>query len=249
MKIYPAIDLYEGRAVRLYRGDYAQMTVYSDNPVGVARNFAAAGAEDIHMVDLAGARDGTTPNFDIVTAVVRETGLRVEIGGGIRTEEVIRRYLDAGVFRVILGTAAITDGAFFREMSWKYPGRIAAGVDVRDGLIAIRGWTETSAVTCFDFCAGLGEIGVGTVICTDISRDGAMSGTNRALYRELAARFPGLDIIASGGVSSLDDIRALRDLGLHGAILGKAYYTGAVDLAAALAAARGEEDAGEEGAP
>ena len=233
MYILPAIDLYGGKAVRLYKGDYAKMTVYSDDPVSVARDFEAAGAKYIHMVDLAGAKDGTTPSFDTVAAVAQNTHLKVEIGGGIRTEDTIRKYLAAGVERVILGTAAITDWDFFCAMAQKYPGRIAAGVDVRDGFVAIKGWLETSAVTCFDFCEKLADTGVRTLICTDISKDGAMSGTNRALYKELSERFD-LDIIASGGVSSLDDIRALRDMGLFGAIVGKAYYVGAIDLREAI---------------
>ena len=234
MEIFPAIDLYGGRAVRLYRGDYEKMTVYSDDPLAVAKDFQAAGARFVHMVDLAGARDGGTPNFDVVASVARETSLKVEIGGGVRDEDVIRRYLDAGVERVILGTAAITDGEFFRAMAKQYPGRIAAGVDVRDGFIAIKGWTETSAVTAEDFCAGLSDAGVRTVICTDISKDGAMGGANRALYGHLTETFPELDFIASGGVSSLADIAALRDMGLYGAIVGKAYYVGAVDLRRAI---------------
>ena len=238
MYIYPAIDLYDGRAVRLYKGDYAQMTVYSDNPLAVARDFEAAGAKHIHMVDLAGAKDGTTPNFDVVASVAENTSLKVEIGGGVRSEEVIRKYLDAGVDRVILGTAAITRWDFFCEMAEKYPGRIAAGVDVRDGYVAIRGWLETSKTTCFDFCERLLGTGVRGVICTDISKDGAMRGANRALYRELTERFPDLDFVASGGVSSLDDIRSLRDMGLRGAIVGKAYYVGAIDLKEAIEVAQ-----------
>ena len=233
MYILPAIDLVDKKAVRLYKGDYEKMTVYSDDPVSVAGDFEAAGAEYIHMVDLEGAKDGTTPNFDVVAAVAKNTGLRVEIGGGIRSEETIRRYLDAGVSRVILGTAAITDWDFFCEMARKYPGRIAAGVDVRDGYVAIRGWLETSAVTCFDFCERLEGTGADTLICTDISRDGAMGGTNRALYKALTERFS-LNVIASGGVSSIEDIRALRDMGLCGAIIGKAYYVGAIDLKEAI---------------
>ena len=233
MIILPAVDLYGGKAVRLYKGNYSEMTVYSDDPAAVARDFETAGADYIHMVDLEGARDGTTPNFSTVAAVVRSTGLKVEVGGGIRTEETVARYLDAGVARVILGTAAITDWGFFCAMGKKYPGRIAAGVDVRDGLIAIRGWLETSAVSCFDFCARLGEAGVRTVICTDVSRDGAMGGSNRSLYADLCRRFD-LDFIASGGVSTLEDIRALRETGLYGAIIGKAYYVGAIDLKEAI---------------
>ncbi len=233
MIILPAVDLYDGKAVRLYKGNYAEMTVYSDDPVAVARDFEAAGAEFIHMVDLQGARDGTTPNFSTVAAVARETGLKVEIGGGIRTADTVARYLDAGVERVILGTAAITDWDFFCSAAEKYPGRVAAGVDVRDGLIAIRGWLETSAVTCYDFCERLMGTGVGTVICTDVSRDGAMGGANRELYARLCRDFR-LDFIASGGVSSLEDVRVLRDMGLRGAIIGKAYYIGAIDLKEAI---------------
>ncbi|MCD7770458.1 MAG: 1-(5-phosphoribosyl)-5-((5-phosphoribosylamino)methylideneamino)imidazole-4-carboxamide isomerase, partial [Oscillospiraceae bacterium] len=189
MIILPAIDLYEGKAVRLLRGDYAQMTVYSDDPLSVARKFQAAGAEYIHMVDLAGARDGDTPGFDTVAAVVAGTDLKVEIGGGIRSEEVIRRYLAAGVERVILGTAAITDWDFFCAMVAKYGSHIAAGADCRDGCVAIKGWMETSSLTCNEFCQKLDGIGVRTLICTDISKDGAMNGANRALYSELAARY------------------------------------------------------------
>ena len=233
MVILPAIDLYDGKTVRLLRGDYEKMTVYSDDPLSVARDFEAAGAEY-----MAGARDGSTPNFDTVAAIARSTGLKVEIGGGIRTEETIVRYLEAGVSRVILGTAAIRDWDFFCAMGHRYPGRIAAGVDVRDGFIAIQGWLETSAVTCFDFCQKLQDTGVRTVICTDISRDGAMGGTNRALYQELTDRFRELDFIASGGVSSLEDIRALSAMGLFGAIVGKAYYTGAIDLKEAIETAK-----------
>ena len=233
MIILPAIDLFEGKAVRLVRGDYARMTVYSDDPLAVAHSFEAAGAEYVHMVDLAGAKDGTTPDFSLVAAVAHDTALKVEIGGGVRTEETVERYLEAGVERVILGTAAITDWSFFCAMAKKYPGRIAAGVDVRGGMAAIRGWRETSEVSCFELCGRMTDAGVRTLICTDISRDGAMGGTNRTLYAELSERFD-LDVIASGGVSSLDDIRALRDMGLYGAIIGKAYYVGAVDLKEAI---------------
>jgi len=233
MYILPAIDLYDGKAVRLYKGDYKNMTVYSDAPLSVARNFEDAGAEYIHMVDLEGAKDGTCPNFDTVAAVAANTNLKVEIGGGIRSEETIRRYIDAGVHRVILGTAAITDWDFFSAMVAKYGSKIAAGADCRDGYVAIKGWLETSAVTCHEFCEKLDGIGVSTLICTDISKDGAMQGTNRELYANLAARFK-MNIIASGGVSSLDDIRSLRDMGLHGAIVGKAYYIGAIDLKEAI---------------
>ena len=233
MYILPAIDLYDGKAVRLYKGDYENMTVYSDDPLSVARDFQAAGAEYIHMVDLEGAKDGTCPNFDVVASVAANTSLKVEIGGGIRSEDTIRRYIDAGVHRVILGTAAITDWDFFSAMVEKYGEKIAAGADCRDGYVAIKGWLETSAVTCHEFCEKLDSIGVSTLICTDISKDGAMQGTNRELYADLAARFK-MNIIASGGVSSMDDIRSLHTMGLHGAIVGKAYYIGAIDLKEAI---------------
>ena len=237
MILLPAIDLYEQKAVRLYKGDYAQMTVYSEHPLTVARDFATAGAEWVHMVDLEGARDGDTPNLCIVSEIVHETALKAEIGGGIRKMETVKRYLDAGVRRVILGTAAITDEGFLREALSAFGEAVAVGADVKDGCIAIRGWREQSAQTLEAFLGRMEELGVRTVICTDISRDGAMRGTNLALYRELSQRFS-MDLIASGGVSSLEDIRTLRAQGLYGAILGKAYYTGAVDLREALEAAR-----------
>ena len=241
LNILPAIDLYAGKAVRLLRGDYQKMTVYSDNPPEFARKFAADGAEYLHVVDLEGAKDGTTANFETVKRLVAESGLRTEIGGGVRSEAVIEKYLDAGVWRVILGTAALTQPGFVREMAARYGDRVAVGVDARDGRVAIKGWTEVSAVDCFDFCARLEADGVAGVVCTDISRDGAMRGTNLDLYRQLTAR-TGLKIVTSGGVSSLDDVRALKEIGVWGAILGKALYTGAVDLKDALSAAK-EADA------
>jgi phosphoribosylformimino-5-aminoimidazole carboxamide ribotide isomerase len=233
MIVLPAIDLFEGKAVRLLRGDYAQMTVYSENPPALASVFRGAGATWLHMVDLEGARSGCTPNFDLVERIVQTSGLRVELGGGVRNEETVLRYLDAGVSRVILGTAAANDIGFVADMTAKYGAAIAVGVDLRDGLVAVKGWTETSGLSGMDFCKSLQQIGVQTVICTDIARDGAMEGANRALYRELAEAFT-MDFIASGGVSSVQDIRALRELGLYGAIVGKAYYSGAVDLAEAI---------------
>ena len=233
MIILPAIDLYDKKAVRLYKGDYAQMTVYSENPRSVAEDFAAAGATWIHMVDLEGARDGTTPNKDIVADIARNTGLKVEIGGGIRSCDTVAAYLEAGVSRVILGTAALTDRAFLKEALDRFGEAIAVGVDCRDGYVSIHGWTETSQVTCEDFCRDLEQLGVKTVICTDISRDGAMKGTNRTLYRDLSRQF-NINFIASGGVSTMDDIQALRQMDLYGAIIGKAYYTGAIDLAKAI---------------
>ena len=237
MLILPAIDLYEKKAVRLHKGDYAQMTVYNDHPLAVAEDFAAAGAQWIHIVDLEGARDGTTPNAAVVTQIVAKTGLHVELGGGIRSLDTARRYLDAGVSRIILGTAALTQPEFLAQALRSFGERVAVGVDCRDGLVAIRGWTQTSAVTCEDFCQQLQDLGVRTVICPDISKDGAMQGANRVLYQKLTKQFS-IQFIASGGVSTLDDIRALSQMGLYGAIIGKAYYTGAIDLKKAQEAAQ-----------
>ncbi len=233
MILLPAIDLYEGRAVRLYQGDYQQMTVYAEHGADMAARFADAGASWVHMVDLEGAKTGETPNLPAVAEVVRRGGIHVEIGGGIRSDDTVARYLDLGVSRVILGTAALRDRAFLERMVGKYGEAVAVGVDCRNGLVATHGWTETSETSGEEFCAVLDALGVKTVIVTDISRDGAMRGANRALYETLNARFS-MNIIASGGVSSLEDIRGLRDAGLYGAILGKAYYTGAVDLCEAL---------------
>lgn len=237
MLILPAIDLYDKKAVRLYKGDYDQMTVYSNNPIEIAREFQQCGATFIHMVDLEGAKNGTTPNIDEVRRVVEYTDLNVEIGGGIRDEETVKKYIDLGVTRVILGTAAVTDDAFLRKMVEKYKQAIAVGVDLKDGYVAIKGWTEKSQLTADDFFKHLSDIGVKTVICTDISKDGAMQGTNRELYKELSKKYS-MDIVASGGVSSLEDIKALKEMNLYGAILGKAYYVGAVDLKEAVEVAK-----------
>ncbi|MBR6764086.1 MAG: 1-(5-phosphoribosyl)-5-[Clostridia bacterium] len=233
MILFPAIDLYEKQAVRLYKGDYAEMQVYSADPLLVAKNFEACGAKAIHMVDLEGARDGGTPNLSVVASVARETRLFVEVGGGIRSLETVKTYLEAGVGRVILGTAAVKDEAFLREAVALYGEKIAVGADVRDGKIAIKGWKELSDYSLEDFLGKMEAIGVKTVICTDISRDGAMRGTNRELYQKLS-RETGMNLIASGGVSTLEDVIALRDMELYGAIIGKAYYTGAIDLRRAL---------------
>lgn len=238
MNLFPAIDLYGGKAVRLYKGDYNEMTVYSNDPVSVAKDFEAKGAKFIHLVDLEGAKTGETPNLNTVQKIVRETNLFAEIGGGIRSMEVIEKYLAAGVSRVILGTAAVKNEAFLREAVAKYGKAVAVGVDIRDGYVAIHGWTENSALYYTDFMQKLIAIGVETVIVTDISRDGAMKGTNRSLYAELSEKFPNINVIASGGVSSLNDIQALADMKLYGAIIGKAYYTGAIDLAEAVEVAR-----------
>lgn len=233
LKLFPAIDLVGGKAVRLVKGDYNQMTVYSEDPAGVAAGFKASGAEYLHLVDLEGARDGNTPNLGTVKEIIARTDLFVEIGGGIRTEETVRTYLDAGAGRVILGTAALNDPEFLDRMLEKYKEKIAVGVDFRDGKVAVKGWRELSDVTCFDFCETLEKKGVSTVICTDISKDGLLGGTNIELYREMVKRFS-MNLTASGGVSSLGDVEKLRDMGIYGAILGKALYTGMLDLGEAV---------------
>ncbi len=233
MKIFPAIDLYDKKAVRLFKGNYDQMTVYSENPIEIALDFERAGAEWIHMVDLQGAKDGTTPNIDIVSRVVSETSLSVEIGGGIRTMDVLDRYFNAGVARAILGTAAVTDEDFLKSAIAKYGDKVAAGADIKDGRVAIKGWVEKSEYTTDEFFRKMCELDVKTIICTDISKDGAMQGTNRKMYSELSEKY-NVDIIASGGVSSLDDIYALKEMNLYGAIIGKAYYMGAIDLKEAI---------------
>lgn len=237
MYIYPAIDLYGGKAVRLLNGDYAQMTVYSDDPVSVARDFAAAGASHIHLVDLEGAKTGKPAILDAIAKIVDATGLLAEVGGGIRDMETAETYLSIGVSRVILGTAAVTNPDFLKAALRKYGGKIAVGVDLKDGYVAIKGWTETSDLKAEDFFGKMQNLGVKTIICTDISRDGAMKGANRELYRELSSKFD-IDLIASGGVSSMEDVTALAAMGLHGAIIGKAYYIGAVDLKQAVEAAK-----------
>ena len=237
MILFPAIDLYEGKAVRLFKGDYAQMTVYSEHPEEIAQDFKACGATHIHLVDLEGAKDGTTPNLETVRKIVSVGGLFSEVGGGIRSMDVIDAYLKCGVNRVILGTAAVTDPSFLEEAVKTYGDAIAVGVDIKDGAVAIKGWTEKSEYSCFDFCAKMQSLGVKTLICTDISKDGAMQGTNHALYRDLSERFS-MQIIASGGVSSISDIERLSALDLYGAIIGKAYYTNAISLREAIEVAK-----------
>ena len=237
MILYPAIDLYEGKAVRLFKGDYNQMTVYNEDPLAVARDFVRCGATHIHMVDLQGARDGTTPNLETVQRIKEQTGLFCEVGGGIRTMEIVERYLSNGIDRVILGTAAVTDPDFLAAALAKYGERIAVGIDIKDGRVAIKGWTETSDKDAMTFCTQMEAAGVTTVICTDISKDGAMQGTNHGLYKTLSEKFS-LKIIASGGVSSLEDVRHLAAQNLHGAIIGKAYYSGSLDLAQAIEVAK-----------
>ena len=233
MNIIPAIDLIGGQAVRLMKGDYNKVTVYNPDPTEVAKSFEAQGALFLHIVDLDGAKEGSTANFDTIRAIVENTSLSVEVGGGIRSMETVKRYVDLGVDRVIIGTAAVTDPAFLEEAVRAYPDHIAVGIDIKDGMVAIKGWLEISKLSCFDFCQRVQDLGVKTIICTDISKDGMMSGTNRELYLELSRRFF-LNIIASGGVSSMEDIHALSQMNLYGAIVGKAIYTGAIDLSAAI---------------
>ena len=233
MFILPAIDIVEGKAVRLFKGDYFQMTVYSNDPVSVAKDFQKAGAEWIHLVDLEGAKSGTTPNLEIVRKILRETDLFVEVGGGIRNLDTVSTYLSCGVSRVILGTAAVKDPEFLKKALELYGEKIAVGVDLKDGFVAIHGWTEVSTENAYDFCGRMQDLGVKTIICTDISKDGAMQGANLSLYRELSQRFD-LQIIASGGVSSMDDVEKLVKMNLYGAIIGKAYYTNAIDLEKAI---------------
>ena len=237
MILLPAIDLYEGKAVRLKKGDYNEMTVYRDDPVALAAELEAQGAEWLHMVDLEGAKSGLAPNLHIAEKIVKTTGLKVEYGGGLRSLEVLERCMDAGIGRAVLGTAAVTDPELLAAALARWGERIAAGADIKDGKIAIKGWLETAEESLTEFLDRMAALGVQTAICTDISRDGMLRGTNRELYASLADR-SGPRIVASGGVSSLEDIRALKALGLYGAILGKAYYTGAVDLREGLEAAR-----------
>lgn len=235
MLLFPAIDIVGGKAVRLFKGDYDQMTVYSDHPEEIALDFKNCGAKHIHIVDLEGARDGGTPNFETVLKIKKESGLYCEIGGGIRSMEVVDRYLDAGIDRVILGTAAIKDEAFLKKAVEKHGDKIAVGADIKDGFIAVKGWLERSQVTADEFFEKMQNLGVKTIICTDISKDGAMQGTNLHLYRTLSRRY-NVDITASGGVSSMDDIVALQEMDMYAAIIGKAYYTGAINLREAVQA-------------
>ncbi len=236
MIIFPAIDLYGGKAVRLYKGDYAQMTIYSEHPEEIARDFASKGADHIHIVDLEGARDGTTPNIETVKRILKELPF-AEIGGGIRSMETVEKYISAGASRVILGTAAVSDRDFLLRAVDKFGDKIAVGADIKDGFIAVKGWTEKSEKTVDDFFCDMERIGVDNIICTDISKDGAMMGTNRELYKRLNSQY-NIKITASGGVSSIDDIKALREMNMYGAIIGKAYYTGVINIKEALEASK-----------
>ena len=237
MKIFPAIDIYEKKAVRLYKGEYDKMTVYNGNPLSVAAAFKEAGAENIHIVDLEGAKTGDTPNIEVISEIVNKSGLFCEVGGGIRSLSTAEKYINAGVGRVIIGTAAITDKNFLRDAIKIYGEKIAVGVDIKDGYVAIKGWKEKSEERYDVFLNKMSELNVKTVIVTDISKDGAMKGTNRELYASLSDML-NINIIASGGVSTLEDIRSLKGSGIYGAIIGKAYYTGAIDLKKAIEVAK-----------
>lgn len=240
MILLPAIDLYEKQVVRLEKGDYRKMTVYSSDPLGTAKEMEALGAGWLHMVDLEGAEHGNTPNFQAVCEICSRTGLSVEIGGGIRSMETIEAYIKAGVSRVILGTKAVTDRDFLKEAVDSFGEKIAVGVDLKDGKIAIRGWKEVADLPADVFFEELCRMKVGTLICTDISKDGMLGGTNLKLYEELSKGYP-IRLIASGGISSLQDLARLKSMGLYGAILGKAMYTGTVKLRQALEVCREEK--------
>ncbi|MBQ7377427.1 MAG: 1-(5-phosphoribosyl)-5-[Clostridia bacterium] len=233
MILFPAIDLYEKKAVRLFKGDYQNMTVYSDDPIEIAKDFESSGATHIHVVDLEGAKNGTTPNLSVIQQIAEGTSLFVEVGGGIRSMETLATYFSIGVSRAILGTAAVTDEAFLKQAVDTYGEKIAVGADVKDGYVAIKGWLETSAYTLEAFLDKMQSIGVKTVICTDVSKDGAMSGTNLSMYAVLSKKYA-LNIVASGGITTLDDLTALADMGIYGAIVGKAYYTGNIKISDAI---------------
>ena len=234
MKIFPAIDLRGGQVVRLTQGDYDKMTVYGTDPAAQAEAFRQAGASCLHLVDLDGAKDGAPVNLEAIRAIARQGGLYIEVGGGIRTEERIAEYLELGVGRCILGSVAVTDFDFTARMLKTYGDRLAVGVDIKDGRVAIHGWKEVSDVDGLDFCRRLYEAGCTAVICTDIARDGAMQGTNLDLYRRLREKLPDLAVTASGGISRMEELEALDQMGTAAAILGKSLYTGALDLAACV---------------
>ncbi len=236
MIILPAIDLYEKKCVRLLKGNYNDMVVYSEHPEQIAEDFSRSGATNIHIVDLEGAKSGTTPNIDVVKSIIKSTDLKAEIGGGIRSLKVIDSYVNAGASRVILGTAATENLDFVKDAVKNYGEKIAVSIDIRDGFVAIKGWTEKSKYTYDDFCLLMQDAGVSTMICTDISKDGAMQGTNVSLYKELSEKFD-MNIIASGGVTSIEDIKKLSSLNIYGAIIGKAYYTGAIKIDEAVSLA------------
>ena len=237
MYIFPAIDLFDKKAVRLLKGNYEEMTVYSSNPLEIAQEFERSGAKHIHLVDLEGAKSGKPENLDVIRSITENTNLFVEVGGGIRNAEIAEKYLSSGAGRIILGTAAVEDEDFLRYCAENYKDRVAVGVDIKDGYVAVKGWTEKSEFECFEFCEKISRMGIRYVICTDISKDGAMQGTNHELYRKLKENFS-LNITASGGISDIEDILKLNSLGIYGAIIGKAYYTGAINIKEAIEAVK-----------
>ncbi|MBR2029280.1 MAG: 1-(5-phosphoribosyl)-5-[Clostridia bacterium] len=233
MQIFPAIDIKDKKVVRLTFGDYDQMKIYADDPVQIAKNFCACGAKNLHVVDLDGAKDGNLANFDVIEQIAKNCGMFVQVGGGIRDEDRIKKYIDCGVGRVILGTVAVENFAFVEQMAKKYGDKIAVGVDAKDGFVAIHGWKTVTSVQSVDFCQKLCDAGVKTVIYTDISKDGGMKGTNLGIYRQLA-KIDGLDVVASGGITFYDELTTLDRMGTYGAILGKALYEGLLDLKKAV---------------
>ena len=237
MLIFPAIDLRDGQVVRLVEGDYDRMTVYGNDPLSVAKAYREAGAEYLHVVDLDAAKDGAQKNLAVIEKLAAESGLRLEVGGGVRDEASAKRYLDAGVSRVILGSAAIENPAFMEALAKRYPGQVAAGVDAKNGFVAIHGWKTITDMIAYDFVESLPRRGIDTVIYTDISRDGKLQGPNVSAYERLS-KIKNLNIVASGGVSSPEDITALSRLNLYAAIIGKALYDGRITLEAALKVAQ-----------
>jgi phosphoribosylformimino-5-aminoimidazole carboxamide ribotide isomerase len=233
MKIFPAIDIFDGKAVRLFKGDYNQMTIYDNDPVNIVKKIQSAGAKNLHLVDLEGAKSGDTPNMDTIKRIADNCDMFIELGGGIRSIDTVEKYLSIGIDRVILGTAAVTDPEFLQLCIDKYADKIAVGIDIKDGYVAIKGWTENSAYTAEEFFEKMKNMGVQYVICTDISKDGAMNGIDDNMYDDLNKKY-GINITASGGVTSIDDIRNLASHNLFAAIIGKAYYTGAIDIAEAV---------------
>lgn len=242
MIVLPAIDLLGGRAVRLAQGDYERVTVYSEDAVAQAREFAEAGAEWIHVVDLDGARDGVPGNTEVIERIVSEVGVPVQTGGGIRTLETLERLANAGASRMVLGTKLATDPEFVREAVTRFGERIVAGIDARDGMVAVEGWREGTATPADELVAELRDLGVRHLVYTDISRDGMQTGVDVEVYERVAG-IAGFPVIASGGVSTLDDFSELAALGpdvVEGAITGRALYEGAFKLKHAIRAARGE---------
>ncbi len=236
MKIFPAIDVIGGEVVRLTKGDYNQKKTYSESPVKVAESFAMLGAKHLHVVDLDGAKVGETSNYPVISEIVRATSMFVEVGGGVRDLNRIEKYAGVGVKRVIIGTAAVKNPAFLKEAVKEFGSLIAVGVDTHDGFVATDGWLEKSNISGVEFCERMRDGGVTNVIYTDISKDGALSGTNLDIYAKLS-EIKGLDITASGGVTFIDEIKKLREMNIYGAIVGKAIYEGKLDLAQVLSVA------------